>query len=227
MEKKLFVGVLYLTVFVTFCFIILTTYLEHRLRSIKIDTSPPITEKVTVTPTPSYPSPQPTPTPVIWGTYIDRDSGFSIDYPTTRSPYEKVTQGYHSVDFYSGCMVITSGTNEQLSKLMEEKPVPWSKIDVLSNLAVGQKVSFVAETWDLGQGKDFNLTYTYTKKSPANIGKISWNTFFVTNNFENHGILMKYFVYHNSKLYFISSLTNGPCWVDEPERMLNSFKFIQ
>lgn len=228
MEKKLFIGVLYLTIFVTFCFIILTTYLQRRLQTMTMySDQAPVSKEINTPANNNYPSPQPTPTPIVWNTYIDRENGFSLEYPTTRVPYERVTDGYHSVDFYSGCMVITSGTEGQISKLRETTPIPWSKLDVLSGLAVGHKVSFVSDTWDLGQGKEFNLTQTYVKRSPTNIGGVSWNTFSVTNNFENHGNLMKYFVYKNDKLYLISSLTNGPCWIDEPERMLNSFKFIQ
>jgi hypothetical protein len=225
MEKKLFAGVLYLTIFLTICFILLTTYLQRRLHTVINWNSQPETQNIT--PGSLVSSPSPTPKQIVWNRYLDKQNGYSIEYPISLSPNEESTKGYRRVDFYSGCMKITSGTLDEIEALAKDEPVPWSHLDELKSLVPNQKATFVSETWSLGQGQNFDLTYTYEKMTPRTIGGLHWNTFFVLSNYENHGYLMQYFVERNRILYFISSLTYGPCWSDEPERMLNSFRFTR
>ena len=222
-EKRFFLAVLYLCVFVSVCFIFLTTLLKRKLQNIVIKSDNSTTAEITTYPriTATTPSPR----PVVWNTYTDKNTGYRIDYPSTRAVNENNTNGYDHIDFFSGCFQITSGTVQQISKLAEIIPIPWSKLEELSSLPEGEKKSFIAEKWDLGQGNEFNLTETYLKIRSRKIGGVPWNSFSVTNNYENHGYLKQYFVQQKDNLYFISSLSDGPCWIDEPERMLNTFEF--
>jgi len=190
------------------------------------------TDEIVESKTPSDVQETITPQPTItsssdskWKTYTSTKYSYKIEYPPDKTFTEEETE-YGYTDFLAGCVrvfVVPPGFENE--DLQSRTGVPWAKLPELQNLTVGESKKYALETWKLGNEEDFVLEYVYNKLPNKELSGSNWTALEATNNWENHGVHNIYFTSRNNSTYLINMLSYGPCYEDEPVRMLSTFEF--
>ena len=177
--------------------------------------------------------PSPTPTPTInisdtstWNIYTNNKYKYQIKYSNTMKYTENNINDYGYTDFLAGCFkvfVIPLGFNN--TDLQKSTGIPWTKLNELETAEAGSTTEYQVNGWQMGDNKKFILKYYYKKLPNKQIGEANWYIFEVANNWENHGNNNIYLLNKNTYRYLIDMRNYGPCYDDEPIRMLSTFKF--
>lgn len=154
-----------------------------------------------------------------WKTYTNVRFGYQLEYPATESYEEYIDQPYGYTDVARGCFAMYAVP--QNVSIPSELRLSRAQLTELESLEVGNTKTYTDSSFEGEDG--FALKLFYKKLPEKQISGVSWSSFDITNNWENHGSHYIYFVNKNNNTYLLNFYA-GVCPDEMVQKMLSTVK---